>query len=1077
MSLQSPKAIEQLELSTGCIEHKHGKLYYSLNMSRDLKTDWHQDLEPRIDQHFQSIRNVGDISKQLLLASRHQDEARMKPSLVILCLSKRHQRAILKGFSSKDWRERFREKGVKLRVIVDKDFGEKIGGNKVGQLGALPSLSGPSYDNAFVSIALHGATTTLCGGQIRRLEKTGSKEVQSDTGGLNPPQETLSPTTVTNNEESAFAFATVGGIISINGIHYGLTVAHAFGKFTLLNSQDGIYESNESLDQSQSSLGTYASSTSQSLDDTLVEHDDEGYEVDTYIDGQQQPTILSPTPSIICPDTSFHDGGSIVAFGLGEHRESCFGIREQSTKPPSRPNEVSDWALLEILPSFDLPNLFIEPGSGALLAIEGMKKESEIHSGEVWVIAGRTKMQAGVINDASASVTLHQSHFVVLQVRLEHKLAAGDSGAWVIQDGKVCGMIIAASGLLPWAYMISIEKVFADIRYTLGGGTIEVPPNPERLQSSLQPQNFTLGKAQTENSTGKHADIIDSPEDGMSKAQSHSNFQMGYAARLQHYASGCLDGIQYQELSTYLLGQSSILGLGYTQTSFHNFATLHTFNGSSGSQVRQFRTVEEFYEAPQTSSALLFIQGYPSPEWLNAIGEKYYLDPNYYKAHLHSMLTKNQFVYPNLPSTKQFLTLRLTTIGHRLSSPLPEVLNQPLGLLRSRSSREMERYLRTMQLDHGKAVVGDSIVRDYSVFDDNYFAIEQDISICLHYTAKDKWNGKLITSSSVKSPLNSHAVIIWLDAGKELENGPDGPWQASGHWALTHATEFLPVIVHRSLNLYDPRTHRSRPSQHVRSLPQYYGKSMEPDRLARDPLYAITEMAEVAMASEVQFLNLITSQLEKKSTVQSDLSPRALVSDMSYLKIVLARHIERLQQNFAFIKNRGGSHWTPALPPSLERHPKEEALLQDIEYLVERALSIDTLCSQLTNLAMQRLSLSESDASLQQTRSIMLFTTITVIFIPLSFVTSVFSMNVSAFDRNSLVSIQFWVVPSTVIMVVSLFVLGLTPRYISKRFQELTRYLQHAEWKQFQMLTFLNGRGKRPGQVSQKESDTALWVA
>ena len=1042
-------------------------------MAGDLKTDWHQDLKPRIDQHFQSIRNVGDISKQLLLASRHQDEARMKPSLVILCLSKRYQRAILKGFNSKDWRERLREKGIKLRVIVDKNFGEKVGGNKVGRLGALPSLSGSNYNNTVVFIALHSTTKSICGGQIRRLERTDNTEAQRHAGELDTLQKSSSHTTTTNKEQSTPAFATIGGIVSINGVHYGLTIAHAFGRSPLLGSLGGADNSNESLDQSQVSLGTYASSSSQSFEETLAESIDECYEVRTIVDEQEQNNILSPS-SVVCPDTSFRDGGSIVAYGLGEHRESCFAIREQSTTPLSRPIECSDWALVMIHHSFDLPNLLIEPDSGRVFAIDGMKKESDIHSGEVWVIAGRTKTQAGVVNDASASVTLHQSHFVVRQVRLQHSLEAGDSGAWVIQDGKVCGMIIAASGLLPWAYMLPIEKVFADIQYTIGGGDVKLPHIHEEVRRSLQLQNLALQNRQPEKSTETYINTIDL-EDSLSKAQSRPNFPMDYAARLQHHASGPLAGIQFRELSAYLLSQPRIFDLGYDQTSVYNFVTLYNLN-NSGSQIQQYYTAKEFYATHESlngyKSSLLFMQGYPSPDWLNVIGSKYRLDPNFFQAHLHSLFTDDHFRHPSPPSAAHILTLRITTIGHRLSYCLPKVLDQPTEVLRSRSSLEMKRYLRNMQLNHGKAFVGDSIVRDFSVFDENYFSIEQDVSICLNFSAKDNWDSRLILPLSMECALNSYAVTIWLDTGRELEKGPDGPWQASGPWALSNATEFLPIINQQSLNLYDPQNSpdamspfnsslRSRRLQHVSLLPQCYGKTLEPGRLARDPFYAITEIVELAVASEVQFLNLIAIQLANKRTVQSDLSTETVLSDMSYIKDILARHIERLELNLKFIKNRGGSHWARALPPSLERHPKEEKLCEDIEYLVERARSMETICSNFTCLAIQRMSVHENNAARRQSRSIILFSIISTIFLPLSFMTSLFSMNISQFNANSSVSIWVWVIPSVIMMLISLFILGLIPRHVPPHFERIIHYLQHAVQQRFLKLYFVRGSTSR----------------
>src|SRR5881394_928546 len=111
------------------IQHKKAILHFSLNMDETLKNDWKEHVEPMIDEHLKKVKIDGDLSKQLLLASRHRNENRLKPSIVILCLSRRHKSEIEKSFRSEQWRQMFLEKNLKLRVIIDKNFGE-TGGRK-----------------------------------------------------------------------------------------------------------------------------------------------------------------------------------------------------------------------------------------------------------------------------------------------------------------------------------------------------------------------------------------------------------------------------------------------------------------------------------------------------------------------------------------------------------------------------------------------------------------------------------------------------------------------------------------------------------------------------------------------------------------------------------------------------------------------------------------------------------------------------------------------------------------------------------------------------------------------------------
>lgn len=50
--------------------------------------------------------------------------------------------------------------------------------------------------------------------------------------------------------------------------------------------------------------------------------------------------------------------------------------------------------------------------------------------------------------------------------------------------------------------------------------------------------------------------------------------------------------------------------------------------------VQQFEDLEESVITGQSCSALLLLQGYPSPEWLNALGARFGLDPEFYHRHL-----------------------------------------------------------------------------------------------------------------------------------------------------------------------------------------------------------------------------------------------------------------------------------------------------------------------------------------------------------------------------------------------------------------------------------------------------------
>ena len=144
-------------------------------------------------------------------------------------------------------------------------------------------------------------------------------------------------------------------------------------------------------------------------------------------------------------------------------------------------------------------------------------------------------------------------------------------------------------------------------------------------------------------------------------------------------------------------------------------------------------------------SQILFLRGLTSPAWLSAIGAAHRIDPEFWQRHLNFQSTFGRLDYfplPSLPSTCcNIVRLRYNTIGQWDRRRV--LTNQgEIDALRAESIKSMGRYLHQLSLrmeaDNG---IGESIVRDLSVFDETHFGIEQSISICVVRAAKG-WRGK-----------------------------------------------------------------------------------------------------------------------------------------------------------------------------------------------------------------------------------------------------------------------------------------------------------------------------------------------
>lgn len=190
-----------------------------------------------------------------------------------------------------------------------------------------------------------------------------------------------------------------------------------------------------------------------------------------------------------------------------------------------------------------------------------------------------------------------------------------------------------------------------------------------------------------------------------------------------------------------------------------NFVTLYRLRqlsqdepaqGKAASDLKQqqlpvihFRSFEEFaaFELPPQEShqsQLLFLRGFPSAQWLNLIGSKYHIDPEYFCRHLDFRPTEdlsNDFSYPSPPSSLwHLIQLPMSTIGFR--DTVKSHVDQGLvDTLREQGVRALATHHRKLFRGFEMGVC-DSMIRQYRVFDEAHFSIEQRISICMKETGQ-----------------------------------------------------------------------------------------------------------------------------------------------------------------------------------------------------------------------------------------------------------------------------------------------------------------------------------------------------
>lgn len=527
-----------------------------------------------------------------------------------------------------------------------------------------------------------------------------------------------------------------------------------------------------------------------------------------------------------------------------------------------------------------------------------------------------------------------------------------------------------------------------------------------------------------------------SPEDYAKAIDVHSK----QTARTSLYP-----GQNFEDLAHYL--QSVIQKRKSCHPSPVAVAFIYTLTASAPERLKILGNVHEVHASPQrdrsssseanSETSLLFLRGRLSAEWIAHIGSWYHVDPEFWQRHMNFRSAFRQpdyFQLPSLPSSSSnIIHLRLVTVGSWETGG--KYLDQAgLDELRAEGARAMDEYHRHLRA--GTFIKdGSSVVRRFSVHTDKYFSIEQDVSICASKIGRG-W-----------------AVIIWLDVGEDLNEGPTGPWLYLGARRNTKTTRLYPTIQHQpriallSQKVADNSSDQFDPSaqfaQSAARLHLDYGRSLNRDLMCRDPFYAVTELFTFAAFAESQFLNMIEANLSAETSWRNSTDDNFSLSNLLHSKNLLDDHSQRLRANIITIRERGGLKW----PKAQEADLREKAdvtvrqLLQDFEFLLERARELSAHCERGMNIVMNNSMIAESKRAISQARVVAKLTRLAFFFIPLSFTTSFLGMNVSQFGTGKL-NIWVWFVLSIPVFTASVIFLvfdisGLARRYL--RFDKLVQ--------------------------------------
>ena len=266
-------------------------------------------------------------------------------------------------------------------------------------------------------------------------------------------------------------------------------------------------------------------------------------------------------------------------------------------------------------------------------------------------------------------------------------------------------------------------------------------------------------------------------------------------------------------------------------------------------------------------------------------------------------------------------------------------------------------------------------------------------------------------------------MLVWTDSGQDTDFDFVAAPNTEHFAGVADRLEFCPVFFERGLLANAPirqspgehSNREDRTKQPLSSLPGKYGYTLDWTQAASNPLSAVQEVFTFHAAAELQYLNmlekLINEQLRECESAQEEADIGSILH-FDYAKSILIRHHAHLQQLLEKLDIEF-ARWNRARPENQAASEELQGTLKmDLLYLSNRLLSTISLCEAGRSTVMSNVSIQESKRSSREAILVTGLTKatnrLTFIFLPLSFLTSVFGMNFRQLGQGTL-SIWLWV--------------------------------------------------------------------
>ncbi|KAL6895042.1 hypothetical protein GGI43DRAFT_411708 [Trichoderma evansii] len=424
---------------------------------------------------------------------------------------------------------------------------------------------------------------------------------------------------------------------------------------------------------------------------------------------------------------------------------------------------------------------------------------------------------------------------------------------------------------------------------------------------------------------------------------------------------------------------------------------------------KDFQSPTQIYEFQSETSLIILLRGFLSPAWINNVGSRFLVDPEFFGRHLDFRFAQdksNNFSTPCLPSASwHLMELPVTTIGSR-ESPLKGMSPSAWTEDERKNGRcELERHHEKLLSLGSDISPGESMIRDYYVFDEIHFAIDQRISICMQQAEDGK----------SEDERKLFRLLVWADAGSGTRHDKHEPWDTKSYESKYHPViDNKPMIAlkgHLFQSSDETNNGSLTPQDPVSQLYQNYGLSLHPEIKATDPFYALGEIFQLSANSQQQFLNMIEAKL-RIYTAKEPEDDHEVLSHLKYTQQILYSRISDIKRVLMSIENVRRPSWMKSNTESgMEKAEiAYNAIRRDFKHLLDHAESLYGRTNEAISVLHSSISITESHSARLQADKAGKLTLLASAFVPVSVATGIFGMNVKELPGDQISILWFFVV-------------------------------------------------------------------